>query len=381
MFKDTSARLSVALMGYFTLVILLLTLNPFYLVMPSRIYFTLSSDLSNLISNIVLFIPLGFFYRLATQQKRAYIFGFILSLSIESLQLFIPARTPSVVDVIANTVGAEVGTIIYSLLRTQISLTKGLLGQLRLETPLMGVVYLMVPLVWSNTLSLHSAPNRWVLTTFILLCIVIVLSELFRHWWKPVTYQVVLYAALVTGVWCILGLGSTLLHSTPLVVISLGSVLLTAILTFIPNAISERRFERTTLRRVIPIFILYLIGSVLWPLNRSLTTWHVVLGFTNLRAETSLQSLNPRIEYLIAFTVLGYLLAEWRGREELSLAQDLPGLFGVTLGISLFLELLAGFQVGPGVSLVRVVMVLLGALFGGTIYHLLRAHIRFLLGR
>jgi hypothetical protein len=84
---------------------------------------------------------------------------------------------------------------------------------------------------------------------------------------------------------------------------------------------------------------------------------------------------------LVAFTVLGYLLAEWRGRSEIPLSQDLPRLFLYSLVIAVTLEFLVGFQSGPGASLIRVVMVIISALFGGAIYHLLRAHVRFLLGR
>ena len=51
----------------------------------------------------------------------------------------------------------------------------------------------------------------------------------------------------------------------------------------------------------------------------------------------------------------------------------------VTAYISL--ELLSGFQVGPGASVVRAALAMLSASFGGVIYHLLRAPVRFLLGR
>lgn len=381
MLKTTGARLSAALLGYFTLVILLLTLNPFYLRLPDEIHFTFRSGLTNLISNIILFLPLGFFYRLTTRRRGAYILGFCLSLSIEVIQLFIPARTPSVVDIIANTLGAGLGAVIYNLLSINTPITKGMVGRLRLETPLMGLAYLMGPLLWANSLAFRSSSHHWVLTFMILLCIAIIFSELFRHWWERVDYRIGLYAAITTGVWCVLGLGPILRFSTQVRIICLGMVLLAGILTVIPRKSTERRFELTTLMRILPVFFLYLIALVLWSPFRPITTWHMTTGFTNFPRETSLQVLNPRIEYLIAFTVLGYMLAEWCGRSELSLAQDFPRLFLSSLGIAFLLEIASGFQVGTGASLVRAGMVVIGASFGGMIYHLLRAHIRFLLGR
>jgi hypothetical protein len=51
------------------------------------------------------------------------------------------------------------------------------------------------------------------------------------------------------------------------------------------------------------------------------------------------------------------------------------------VGGALTLEFLAGFQAGTGASLIRVTLVIASALCGGLIYHLLRAHVRSLLGR
>ena len=49
--------------------------------------------------------------------------------------------------------------------------------------------------------------------------------------------------------------------------------------------------------------------------------------------------------------------------------------------MALHSESLNGFERGRGASLIRLVVAVTGALFGGTIYHMARAHIRFLLGR
>jgi hypothetical protein len=140
--------------------------------------------------------------------------------------------------------------------------------------------------------------------------------------------------------------------------------------------VGERRFEQATLKRVLPVFGLYLLLLAIWPPLISFRQWQAMVGFTRQITETSLQVLPPRIESLAAFTVLGYLIAEWRGRSELSLLQDLPRLFAWTVGGALLLEFLTSFQSGRGASLIRVVIVLAGSLFGGMIYHLLRAHLQ-----
>jgi len=106
-----------------------------------------------------------------------------------------------------------------------------------------------------------------------------------------------------------------------------------------------------------------------------------MFGFTERITDTSLQFLYPRLEHLAASTVFGYLIAEWRGRSELPLRHDLPRLFLIATAIALVLEFLSGFQSGRGASFIRWFVEVTGALFGGTIYHMARAHIRFLLGR
>lgn len=381
MLKTTATRLFSALLGYVTLVILLMTLNPFYVALPQKLALTFESSLDNLILNIILFLPVGFLYRLITGQPGALLLGAGISFGVEAAQLFIPARTTSVIDVLANALGAVVGSALHYLISRRIDISPGLVNRLRLETPLMGLSYLLIPLLWVDTLALNEAPYRWLLTILIGTWGAVIFSDLFRHWWTVLDYRVIGYASLVAGFWFLIGAGPSLLRSSDLLLIGLGVMLLTALLTSLPQIDKDRRFEQNTLRRIFPTFALYLLLLTLWfPFTR-FGAWHGFFGFTDRVTDTSLYALYPRLEYLAAFSVLGYLLAEWRGRLELPLTQDLPRLFLMATGAALLLEILSGFQTGQGASVVRLAVAVCGALFGGMIYHLSRAHIRFLLGR
>src|SRR5215212_2152530 len=184
MLKTTGARLFGAFLGYIILVILLLTLNPFYLVPAIHVNFTFYSSLDNFVANILLFLPVGFFYRLATARRGAFLLGAGLSLSIETMQLFIPARTSTVMDILANALGAGLGAVLHGLVSTHLVITPNMMGRLRLETPLMGLTYLLIPLLWIDGLALDESPNRWILTLLLSLAGAIILSNLFRHWWQ-----------------------------------------------------------------------------------------------------------------------------------------------------------------------------------------------------
>jgi glycopeptide antibiotics resistance protein len=75
------------------------------------------------IENIILFIPLGILIaacvgrRLGQPAWRAVFRLAAISASFETLQLFIPVRSPSVDDVIANTLGGSLGVLLVSWLR------------------------------------------------------------------------------------------------------------------------------------------------------------------------------------------------------------------------------------------------------------------------
>jgi hypothetical protein len=139
---------------------------------------------------------------------------------------------------------------------------------------------------------------------------------------------------------------------------------------------SDQRFEIGTLRHVFPIFLLYLIVAALWPPFRALTSWHGAVGFANRLHNARIADLLLLLEQVGSFTLLGYAMAEWRGRRELTLGADLPQIALAAAGVAFSLELMQGALVGPGASLVRAILSTTGALYGVAVYHLARTHVR-----
>ena len=380
--SSTGRRLAAALLGYIVLVIFLLTWNPFSLALPEHLQFSFRIGPRDALANVLLFLPVGFLFCLGQGSLRgAFLLGAAISAGIEAGQFFIPGRTPSLVDVAMNTLGAGIGAGLYNLLTARIAMTPRMVGRLALEVPLMGLIYLLVPLLWVNRLA-DDGLNRWLLTALIGLCGAIVLSDIFQQWWGPVSLRSLWRVALVAGAWFLVGTGPSLL-SRPLdgLVSLAGIAILTAALAAILKPYTNRRFERVTLRRLIPGFILYLIVQALWPPLQPIDTWHGTFGLMDPLAREDIRVNIRLIEHLAAFTVLGYIAAEWRGRAELSWRHDFPQLLLVGTVTALILEVLVGFQAGPGASFLRLMIATCGALFGGILYHLQRDHVRFLLGR
>jgi hypothetical protein len=268
---------------------------------------------------------------------------------------------------------------LHDLVASRIAMSPRVVGRLALEVPLMGLLYLFVPLLWVNRL-ITGDIGRWLLTSLIGLCGAILLSDIYQQWWGPPGFRSLGRVALATALWFFIGLGPSLVaRPWPGFASIAGIAILTAVLAMIPRRAADHRFERATLARLLPVFIIYLFLSALWPLSTPLTAWHGIFGLIDHFDETTI---NFRLlEHLAAFTVLGYLFAEWRGREELSWRRNFPWLLFISTVSALILEGLVGFQSGPGASLLRAIFAILGALFGGVLYHLQRDHVRFLLGR
>jgi hypothetical protein len=85
-----------------------------------------SAPLANLLRNVVLFLPLGFFaFHLLPRLWAVTLAAFVLSGSVETLQFFIPGRNPLLVDLLANTAGGALGGLVAARLPAWLRLATG----------------------------------------------------------------------------------------------------------------------------------------------------------------------------------------------------------------------------------------------------------------
>ncbi|HLP17703.1 MAG TPA: VanZ family protein [Bacteroidota bacterium] len=84
----------------------------------------------DIVANVFFFLPIGFFSALALRRTvngmvfvtiLSMCFGMILSVSIESLQIFLPSRFSSLLDVVSNTLGAALGALVTVVIARSIS--------------------------------------------------------------------------------------------------------------------------------------------------------------------------------------------------------------------------------------------------------------------
>ncbi|MEL7038366.1 MAG: VanZ family protein [Cyanobacteria bacterium J06592_8] len=121
------------------LLILFTTLLPFNFVFPENLSvefiidrLTRHSSWTDLFSNLLLFIPFGFAlaalcdrYQLDPSKSIGVVvlFSLILSISAEFLQVFLPSRAPTSVDLLSNTISGFLGSWIFYAIRNQLERT------------------------------------------------------------------------------------------------------------------------------------------------------------------------------------------------------------------------------------------------------------------
>jgi VanZ family protein len=377
----TGTRLTLALLGYFVLVTAVITLSPFDFGLR-RFRISLAVVPTDVVANIALFLPLGFLGRGLTDGsvksgRRVVWIAAVCSLLIETSQLFLRHRYAGPIDVASNAAGAWLGVVARDRVERWALWRPHLVGRVGLDVPLVGLLYLLVPQLWLSSVGLIEDPRRSA-TTLLLGCAgSIVLVALHRHRWQSgvrVAAQVVPPLAVL---WFMTG-ALPAATASPVAFGSLGVAvaLLSAWLLRRDESSSEPRFEVATLRRFVPVFAVYLVVAALWPPFRSVTPWHGALLFENRMNGAGVVDVLLLLEQVGGFTLLGYAVAEWRGRRELGLVADSRALVPAAAAGAIGLELAQGFLMGPGASLLRATLATSGATYGVAVYHLARQHVR-----
>ena len=103
-------------------------------------------SVSDFVSNVLLFVPIGLFAMAWTGRPEGlryvavivFVLGAstVLSVCIELAQAFVPWRTPSVVDVVAETIGAACGVVLWAVLHRPIDATVAAAASLVRRSPL-----------------------------------------------------------------------------------------------------------------------------------------------------------------------------------------------------------------------------------------------------
>lgn len=380
---DSGARLASAILGYLLLLVGALTLMPFAFEQPVVFRVVLAWTPRDVLLNVALFVPIGFVARRAWRTRGdRYGLGVLAlavatSLVIEMLQLFEPSRFASPWDVAANVTGAVIGASILELVarrhEDEDELTTDVL---LLQLPLMGLVYLLVPLLWVSGMAAEGDPPRLILTLLVGLTGASILGSvaramapmtLERSWWS--------LPAAATA-WATVGLLPAVRLDWRLVVLAIAATGLHAGWRGRMSAppFFERRFEVPALMAATPFLALFLVGSAIWPARgfRTVPLWHV--GFPT--ADGGMALVLPVIEALVGMTVLGYVIAEFQGRNEFGFRSAWPRVVRWALAVLVGGEALRSVLAYEGASVLRLALSFACCVYGAWLYHLQREHVK-----
>jgi len=316
--SGTGRRLGALLLAYLGAVVAVITLAPFEFGIPQtfRMY-TIVRDggwATDVVLNIALFVPLGLIWHRTTGHSIATVAcaAVVASAGIESAQLFLAPRFSTMSDIAANASGAAIGAAISHLVDRRIGQGHELVGRLLLDLPLMGVVYLLVPLLWLDGLAAYGDPSRLWLLLPLAIAGSLALSAVAG------TVQVAgspFHRRLVGSAvaWFAVGAVPALRVSFTWAV---GGLIVSALAVEAGRRIWEwalhrdRRLEPQVVRVLVPLLLLYIGG---------LAAERDGLAFGE--GGDARVSILRGLEVVAAYTVLGYLAAEWRGRRRESWAR------------------------------------------------------------
>lgn len=308
----TGRRLGYLLVGYLAVVVGVITLAPFRFAMPHpvRAYLIVLDGgwIADVLLNVALFIPIGLALH-RTMRSRLTTLVMVAagaSLLIESLQLFLLPRYSTVTDVLANALGALLGASISMVVDRRFGVGQRLVGRLMLDLPLMGVTYLLLPLLWLDGLGAAGHPGRAWLGMPVALAGALTLAAVARTVPSAATTAIGRNVLIAAVTW--FAIGAVPAVRTNPAVVGVGFVMVIAAASVGQwawhRAVQhDRRLEPQVVRVLVPLLLLYLIGLAFDPGSLAVEGGH-----------DARIAILRWLEHVAALASLGYLLAEWRGR-------------------------------------------------------------------
>jgi hypothetical protein len=174
---------------------------------------------------------------------------------------------------------------------------------------------------------------------------------------------------LMSAFWMAMVSGPGMIHEAPKVVmVVLGVALLSAaqLIWIRRRGLLERRFEITTIKPLVPLYVLYLLLLMAWPLDFDLQNWRVTVeweyvGYLEQGVRFSF------VQIFVAFTLLGYMVGQLNCRSAGGVSRVIhyTGWVLVCVVVIVFLE---GYQSQHHVALSELTVICLGYLSGLLLY-------------
>lgn len=389
----TGTRLTRVVLAYLALNIAIITLAPFqFLPMPVH-GLTEVFSLRDAVLNVVLFLPLGFVYQLSRPQRErahalgAFAAGLVLSGLIETAQVFAPERYPSLSDLLTNALGAALGAMFAATAARRADNVRTVRA-LALDLPLVGLIYLLLPVLWLTGLSASEGLMGALLlpllsAAWIMASVHATYAEapapegadrrMLRLCSGAALFLLVgLAPAMQANTWLLLWGG--LLFAGVVGVRLKAPALLTLGRT--RSGSISRRFEGPTLRVALAPLLGFAAVLSLGGVSGPLGSWNGTWSLTPGDAVPSDTALFRAMAIVATYTAIGYGVAALHGRRHESLSALIPRALAWALTLALPLELLRGWGATTSASAAMLALTASAASIGAVLYQLQLRHIQ-----
>ncbi|MBP8925182.1 MAG: VanZ family protein [Pseudomonadales bacterium] len=366
--------IQTTLLAYVLVVLGVLTLSPFRFAWPTQWIVLWWGDFDDLPNNILLFVPLGFIFGLLRERASpraallsALLFGALASLAIETAQLFLQARSSSLLDGVGNALGCVLGALMCAALRAQME--RRMPGALTLDLPLINLLYLLLPLMWLAGTGIGAGRQHiWVLLPLGVTG-ALALAGVWRYRLHLALRAPRSQLLLIVTAWFMAGTVVSIKLAPGVVMVCAAVVLLAGVAMPCvqgPYAGGERRFEARILAMLWPWYLMYLLMLALGMPPRL----HAALDFAWIYPQHGFQrDFTLRVvEQLGALTLLGYLIGETFGRSSVSARRVLLRNLFLGAAAVVLIEVAHGFRSDERASALRAVLGCVSVWFGTFLY-------------
>jgi VanZ family protein len=127
---------------------------------------------------------------------------------------------------------------------------------------------------------------------------------------------------------------------------------------------------KKNLKMLFPVYAVYLPLISVWPTTPPLEQWQFNIRFEELAFNERIVFIFRFIEYVAAFTLLGYMIAEMRGRKNETLEKTLGLTFFIAVAAAIFTEVLKTYPAFSGINILSIIIIISACIYGAVIYRL-----------
>ena len=323
------------------------------------------------IQNIILFVPIGFLLFPVLPEKRKYflatLFGFLFSMFIEINQVFLPTRSPGFNDILTNASGALLGCSGHKIVKDFVRKRSETL--LHLGIPVMNLVFLLIPLLWLSSFAAGYDVNRLWLLFLIGIIGTVLISEIYLN---RISENMLFYLLLFTilyGSWYLVGvLPSFIRYPKRIAVFTVFLMFLTFLrMRFGSKIPNDKRFEINTIKKMMPLFALYLLLLSQWPVQMFEKDFHLSF-LPNFKLDHNyILDIYRFVEYSAAFSMVGYIISQYINRSPNQQHKSVRVLFWLFLTAA-GIEGLQGFHPQHSANVLHFIFAFAWGIFGAMIY-------------